>query len=172
MKKYSKPTLVLFCGLPGSGKTTLAKKLEKSGNGIRICTDDWQSDLEVEAIALDDMFHERLQKRLYRLALELLQNRQSVILEDGLWMKPERDMKLSDAQKFGAKTELHFFDLTFDEIWDRLQTRNSGLPHGAVPMTKQELEKCWQLFEKPNPDELAKFDKVFVYDNKSEHPDH
>jgi len=108
---------------------------------------------------------------LYRFTLELLGHKQSVILEDGLWTKPERDSKLSDAQKYGAKTELHFFDLTFDEIWSRLQTRNRDLPQGAVTMTKQELEKCWQLFERPNSDELAKFDKVFVYDNESEHRD-
>lgn len=45
MENSPKPTLILFCGLPGSGKTTLAKRLEKQGRGIRICTDDWQENL-------------------------------------------------------------------------------------------------------------------------------
>jgi hypothetical protein len=61
------PTLTLFCGLPGSGKTTLAKRLEADGAGIRICTDDWQAELGVPQEDTD--FHGRLQRVLYRHAL-------------------------------------------------------------------------------------------------------
>ncbi len=170
MKEEFKPTLVLFCGLPGSGKTTLAKKLEVQGKGIRICTDDWQEELMDNHN--DGNFHERLQKRLYSHALELLRHNQSVILEDGLWMKPEREEKLADGRKAGAKVELHFFDLSFDEIWKRLESRNQNLIHGAVPITKEELQKWWNLFQKPTPDELAQFDEVFIYKDISEHPLH
>lgn len=164
----NKPSLILFCGLPGSGKTTLAKKLEKQGRGIRICTDDWQDDLKMNHA--DDNFHERLQRRLYTHALELLRHNQSVILEDGLWMRPEREEKLADAKECGARTELHFFDLSFDEVWSRLEYRNQNLSHGAVPIKKQEFQKCWNLFQKPTANELTKFDKVVIYNNDSEHP--
>lgn len=78
------PTMTLFCGLPGSGKTTLAKRLEAAGRGIRLCTDDWQGDLGVDHVEWD--FHNRLQPLLYRHALTLLRHGVSVILEDGLWM--------------------------------------------------------------------------------------
>lgn len=58
MKLYDKPTLTLFCGLPGSGKTTLAKKLEQEKRGIRICTDDWQECLGIDHH--DEAFHDKL----------------------------------------------------------------------------------------------------------------
>jgi predicted kinase len=74
MKKNHKPTLVLFCGLPGSGKTTLAKRLDEAGRGIRICTDDWQANLGMNSNP--DNFHTKLQKRLYEHALELLNHDQ------------------------------------------------------------------------------------------------
>lgn len=164
--KHSQPTLVLFCGLPGSGKTTLAKKLEKQGKGIRICTDDWQDGLLMNHD--DDQFHDRLQKRLYTFALELLEHNQSVILEDGLWMKAEREEKLADARQTSANVELHFFDLSFDELWKRLQYRNQNLTHGAVPIEKEEFQKWWNLFQKPTPDELAQFDEVFIYNDTTE----
>jgi len=32
--------LHLICGLPGSGKTTLAKKLEREHTAIRLCPDE------------------------------------------------------------------------------------------------------------------------------------
>jgi predicted kinase len=168
MEHQATPTLILFCGLPGSGKTTLAKRLEAQGRGIRLCTDDWQDDLAMNMA--DDDFHNKLQQRLYKLALELLEYKQDVILEDGLWMKPERDEKLADARQRGAHTELHVFDLSFDELWKRLSSRNEDLSHGAVHMAKQDLEKCWQLFEKPLPEELAAFDKVYIYTGNSPMP--
>ena len=31
----------MLCGLPGSGKTTLAKKLENERQAIRLCPDEW-----------------------------------------------------------------------------------------------------------------------------------
>lgn len=161
MKSNSQPTLILFCGLPGSGKTTLAKQLEKQHRGIRICTDDWQADLEMNYN--DNNFHSKLQKRLYKHVLELLAYGQAVILEDGLWMKDEREAKLKDAKRHNARTELHFFDLTFEEIWKRLNSRNQSLPHGAVHIKKEELQKCWDLFEKPTSEELGKFDNVIRY---------
>ena len=169
MKKYSKPTLVLFCGLPGAGKTTLAKKLNKIGKGVRVCTDDWQADLGMNANP--NNFHEKLQKRLYEHALELLRNNQSVILEDGLWMKHERDAKLTDAKSHNARTEMHYFDLSFDENWNRLEFRNKNLPHGAVHIDKEKLQVCWNKLQKPTSDELAQYDKVYVYKDDTELPE-
>jgi predicted kinase len=163
MNDMERPRLVLFCGLPGSGKTTLAKQLEAQGKGIRICTDEWQADLKVDSTALYDNFHERLQRRLYKLSLQLLQNSHNVILEDGLWMKEERTEKLADAKKCGAIVTIHYFDLSFEEIWKRLHTRNHSLPHGAIEMTKSDLQKCWDIFQKPTPNELSSFDEVFIH---------
>ncbi len=168
MDNSSIPTLILFCGLPGSGKTTLAKKLEKQGRGIRICTDDWQADL---AMSHDTTLHATLQRKLYTHALELLGHNQSVILEDGLWKKTERDEKLADAKKYGANTELHFFDLSFKELWNRLHERNQNLPHGAIHIEKEELKKCWSSFQKPTTAELSRFSNVFTYTDTSVQPD-
>ncbi len=161
MKLHHQPTLTLFCGLPGSGKTTLAKRLEQTGKGIRICTDEWQERLGVDQS--NEEFHEKLQARLYELALVLLRSGQDVILEDGFWQPSERSQKRADAKSCNARTEMHFFDLPFDEIWRRLEGRNGSLTYGAVPITKQQLERYWQLFQRPDEHELRLFDTYTIY---------
>jgi predicted kinase len=153
--------MILFCGLPGSGKTTLAKKLEAEGRGIRLCTDDWRADMGIPHS--EGQIHKKLQRRLYLLALDLIDRGQDVVLEDGLWTKHERTEKRFDAQQHGARVELHFFDLSFEELWRRLDARNKALPYGAEHIGYEELKKFWQIYERPDYRELSSFDKVFVY---------
>lgn len=150
------PTVTLFCGLPGSGKTTLAKCLEADGRGIRLCTDDWQRQLGVDHT--DTGFHNRLQPLRYRHALTLLRHGVSVILEDGLWMAEERAEKFRDARACGSRIEFHVFSVPYDTLWNRLQDRNQEAPPGAYPMTEDEFRREWDLFQLPSPQELDAVD--------------
>lgn len=49
-----KKVAVVFSGIPGSGKTTVAKRLEEQHGGIRICTDDIRAILDREKPGLPD----------------------------------------------------------------------------------------------------------------------
>lgn len=42
------PRLVIVCGLPGSGKTTLAKALESKVKAVRFSPDEWMDALSVD----------------------------------------------------------------------------------------------------------------------------
>ena len=156
-----RPTLTLFCGLPGSGKTTLARLLEADGRGVRFCTDEWQADLGVEHADTD--FHERLQPVLYRNALNLLRCGSSVILEDGLWRAEERKQKFRDARASGARIELNVFDVACEVLWTRLRHRNRGTDPGAYPITEAEFRRAWKLFQPPSPAELAEVDRYLIH---------
>lgn len=158
-----KPTLVLFCGLPGSGKTTTARKCENETDAIRLCTDEWLADLGIDLF--DETTRDKLQVRLYMLGKELLQLRQNVILEDGLWLRKERDEKRCDAAALDTHTELHFYDLTFEELWWRISGRNATGGHGIVPISKEQLMSYWSMFERPDEDELSLFDDVIIHKN-------
>jgi predicted kinase len=155
------PTVTLFCGLPGSGKTTLAKRLEADGAGVRICTDDWQAELGIPHA--DTAFHGRLQPLLYRHALVLLDHGTDVILEDGLWMRSERAEKFADARRCGARIVLHVFDVPRDVLRARLHDRRARAAAGAYPLSEAELDWAWQLFEAPSAGELAALDRVEIH---------
>ena len=78
---------ILLCGLPGSGKTTLARERERETGAIRFSTDEWMADLGVDFF---DAMRDRLQTRLNDLWKELLERGQRVIVEDGPWTKIDR----------------------------------------------------------------------------------
>ena len=48
MTSNSGARLILVCGLPGSGKTTHAKRIQDGLRAIRLCPDEW-----IDALSLD-----------------------------------------------------------------------------------------------------------------------
>ena len=46
--RRSHAELVIVAGLPGSGKTTLAKRIERAGASVRLCPDEWMNDLGID----------------------------------------------------------------------------------------------------------------------------
>lgn len=155
------PLLITFCGLPGSGKTTTAKQLEQETGAVRLNTDEWMAVLELDFF--DEKTREKLQARLYEHGKTLLKLGQSIIVEDGHWSREERDKHREDAKKIGAIVELHYFDLSFDELWRRLEGRNVAGEYGTVPITKEQLEEYWPMFQRPDDEELVLFDRYVVH---------
>lgn len=157
----SRPLLITFCGLPGSGKTTTAKQLELETGVVRLNNDEWMADLGIDFF--DEAFRDKLQARLYKFGRILLQRGQSIIVEDGHWSRKERDRQREDAQRLGAIIVLHYFDLSFDETWRRLEGRNAAGGHGTVPIAKEQLQEYWSIFQRPDEAELALFDRYVIH---------
>lgn len=158
---HQRPLLITFCGLPGSGKTTTARQLERETGAVRLNTDEWMAILGVDFF--DESFRNKLQAQLYDHGKSLLKRGQSIIVEDGHWSRAERDKQREDAQELGAILELHFFDLTFDELWRRLAGRNAAGALGTVPITKTQLQTYWPMFERPDAAELSLFDRYVLH---------
>ena len=149
--------LILICGLPGSGKTTLARQLAVEVPAVRLCPDEWKHDLGIDYY--DEQGRVRLETRLWRLAQELLGLGQSVILENGFWAREEREELRLGARDLGVAVELRYLEAPVDELWRRLEIRNEEGRPGTAPIKREDLEKWSRQFEAPDATELALFDE-------------
>jgi predicted kinase len=146
--------LLVVVGLPGSGKTTLARSLAQRHGAVRFNPDEWMADLDV------DLFHagfrDRLERRMVSLAAELLSAGGRVVIEFGSWSRSERDHLLSVGRGAGAAVELHVLDPGVEELWRRLSRRNAE--PGEVPIDRETLEGCLESWSPPDAAELERYD--------------
>ena len=145
--------LIILCGLPGSGKTTLAKQLEERLHAIRLSADDW---MEALAINLwDEQSRARIESLQWTLAQRLLKQGLIVIIEWGTWARSERDALRIRARELGAAVELRYLKAPVDVLLERVQQRRLEDP----PMTREQLIRCSATFMEPTYDEMALYDE-------------
>jgi predicted kinase len=153
-------TLFLICGLPGAGKTTLAKKLEQEKQALRLCPDEWIPPILKDASdqAELDRLRSPVETLQWEVAKRILSLGVNVILENGFWGQEEREHYRLQAEALGAKVELRFLEVSHDELWKRLKKRNDNLPPETFVVTKEQLELWWSLFEPPTKEELEGYE--------------
>ena len=130
--------LILTCGLPGAGKTTLATQLAADRSAVRLTKDEWLWALG--STPWDAPTREKVEHELWRLAQEILRLGLSVVLDFGLWARIERDEMRSVARGLGVGVELHYLDVPTDELWRRIEARNSQPPWDSYPIRRADLD--------------------------------
>jgi len=145
-------------GLPCSGKTTLAKKLEQERSALRLTVDEWQIGLfGQDAHEPDhDARHSFIEAMLWKIASRALELGTSVILDFGFWSREEREDFRLRAKRLGASSEVHFLDVPEEELLRRLAVRNSQPSPEHFHISEESMKPWIALFEKPAPDELER----------------
>ena len=149
-------TLHIMVGLPCSGKTKKAKQLEKQYNALLFTSDDWQSKLFGKDTGSDENEKKRIvvESILWDRASRVLSLGVDVILNFEFWTKAERELFRGRAQKLGVKFQMHYIDVSSDELFKRLEKYNKKAPPEAV-ITKEEMKKYISVFQPPGPEELS-----------------
>jgi predicted kinase len=148
--------LVVLCGLPGSGKTTTARRIAAESGGLRFCPDEWMTALQIDL--WDQTARDRVEALQWELAQELLASGLTVIIEWGVWSRSERDVLRERARELGARVELIYLDVPVATLLQRLEARNVAQTVGTVVITRENLLSWVPRFEAPSVEELALFD--------------
>src|SRR5690242_8262190 len=138
VRKGTRGRLIVLCGLPGSGKTTTAKRLERAIGAVRLCPDEWMIDLRIDL--WDSEARWRVHALQWRLAQDLLALDQKVILEWGVWARSERDELRLACRELGAAVELHHLDVPIDVLAERVAQRQATEPWTTVVIERGQLE--------------------------------
>ena len=62
------------------------------------------------------------------------------------------------ARRLGVGVELHYLDVPTDELWRRIQARNSEPPWNRHPIGRADFDEWLYAFQAPDAAELALFD--------------
>src|SRR5258707_8874439 len=150
--------LIIVCGLPGSGKTTLAKAIEGRLRAVRFAPDEWMEALSINVY--DEEKREKIEALQWKLAQELLALDLVVIIEWGTWGRSERDALRLGARALGAAVELHFLSEPLDVLFERIQRRGLEKP----PIERAAMSRWFEIFQEPTAEEMALFDKPLLTD--------
>lgn len=147
-----RPTLFLTVGLPCTGKTTAARRLEVEQKALRLTKDEWVKALygdENPASAQDV-----IEGRLIDIGLRVLELGSNVVIDYGLWSRDERSALRQAAADLGAMVEIRYFELTPADQRRRLDQRQAEAAHTTWPMSEEELAEWAGNIDIPTPGEL------------------
>jgi len=155
----SQSRLIIICGLPGSGKTTLARRLQNRMPAVRFAPDEWMSALGLSI--WDEPMRARIEALQLKLGQELLSMGVNVIIEWGTWGRSERDELREEARALGSAVELHYLSAPPEVLFDRIQRRGLENP----PIEREALNRWCEQFEAPTPEEMALYDEPLIRDS-------
>jgi predicted kinase len=118
--------LIVICGLPGAGKTTLARRMERELHAIRLSADDWMNALAMDLY--DEAARGRIESLQWTLARQLLERGSIVVVEWGSWTRAEREALRLGARALGAAVELHYLHASANMLFERVQRRGAEVP--------------------------------------------
>ncbi len=148
--------LIVICGLPGSGKTTLARELEARLGAIRFCPDDWLDALSLDIY--DEERRARIEALQWKLSQELLGRGLMVVIDWGTWGRSERDALRAGARALGAAVELHYLHAPEEVLFQRIQRRGMEDP----PIPREAVARWFEAFQAPTAEEMALYDAPLI----------
>lgn len=167
-------TVHLFCGLPTSGKTTLAKELEQTHNAVRFTLDEWMINLTDLTIADDEygLMIEKLKEMFWLTAVSILNQGVDVIFDWSLWNPQRRQKWVSRITELGANYKLYYLNMPPVVIRQRIEVRNNDLPPGAHWLPVDELDRFLPIFQPPTPEEDLNVEEIYLGQDGSIHNPH
>ncbi|WP_055589562.1 AAA family ATPase [Peterkaempfera griseoplana] len=145
--------VVMMCGLPGSGKSTYARALERRGY-TRLSIDEvvW-ARVGRDAAGLDPAEYEELksavEQELWEVLIRLMESRLPVVIDYSFWSRATRDRYKALIESHGCRWQLVRLKADLETLRRRLNDRNRRNDANSVTVSDEILERYFAAFEEP-----------------------
>lgn len=150
------PIAYVICGFIGAGKTTFARKLEKEIKAMRITKDEWIIRIFGNKIASDKNF-ERYDKNITELATDIafkiLKSGKDVIIDEGFWVKSQRDDIRKKILQVGAKPIFYYVESSIEKMKERVINRSKYPSIDSFEINEEMFDKYLKYWEPPTVEE-------------------
>ena len=143
----TRPTLFLTVGLPGTGKTTVARRIEVEERALRLTKDEWVKALY--GLTNPPSATDVIEGRLIEIGMRALELGINVVIDFGLWGRDERSALRQAGADLGAAVEMRYFELPPAEQRRRLDRRQAEEPHTTWHMSDDELAAHRRIRQTP-----------------------
>jgi predicted kinase len=146
------PSLVLTCGVAGSGKSTYARGLESQGwLRLSIDAEAWRRGLTEHplpaAVTADIVAQQRGE------LLDALAHGRDVVVDYSFWSRATRETYRELGTRAGAVVQVVWFDVPREELRRRLDARVGEGGPDSVRVPDAVLDRYVAGFEAPGPEE-------------------
>ena len=149
----------VICGFIGAGKTTFARKLEKQTGAIRVTKDEWIIKIFGNKITLDNNFEvydKNITKLATDIAFKILKAGKDVIIDEGFWVKSQRDDIKKKILQVGAKPIFYYVESSVEKMKERVINRSKNPTKDSFEISEEMFNSYLKYWQAPDESENVK----------------
>ena len=153
------PIAYVICGFIGAGKTTFARKLEKETGAIRVTKDEWIIKIFGNKITLDNNFEvydKNITKLATDIAFKILKAGKDVIIDEGFWVKSQRDDIKKKILQVGAKPIFYYVESSVEKMKERVINRSKSPTADSFEINEEMFNSYLKYWQAPDESENVK----------------
>ena len=146
------PTVHLLCGLPGAGKTTLARQLEAGLPAVRFSLDEWMLRLYPGLHFASGNYGELAETcklLIWDTARQALNVGADVVLDWNQWSRGRRAVWAGRAEAAGATVVVHYVRTPLEASIERAAVRARRREPGSHRIEEADVRHLAGIFEEP-----------------------
>jgi predicted kinase len=149
------PQAHVICGFIGSGKTTFAKQLEKETGVMRITKDEWMIRIFGNNPIIDKFaeYDGKVTELSRDIAFQFLEYGNDIIIDEGFWVKSQREEIRNRVEKIGAKYILYYVKCPMNLMKKRIIERNKNIHTDSFVISESMFDNYVKYWNPPKQDE-------------------
>ncbi len=143
--------IIFMCGPAGSGKSTVAKRLERAGMA-RLSFDEESFARGITEHPLSTEIHAEIEQDLMRHLLRLIQQERDVVLDYAFWSRAMREQYKAILTPLGLEAEIYYVMTPKAIALQRIRARTGSDPN-EMQLSEETAARYYDSFEPPTADE-------------------